>query len=129
MLRYIRKKNDDYVLDWSPALAARDDMVECDRNGNEVVGGGGALPKVLLEAPVPVVVPPPVETPVPQIETPAPRVEASAAPIAAPVVAVDLDAMTVPQLRAFAKARGYKIDMRLGASNMRKAIREASGDF
>lgn len=128
MFRYIRKKEDSFVLGWTPSLAARSDMVECDAQGGIVKGGGGALPRALLDSPIPVTVPVvKIETPVLVAEAPALVAES---PEFAPVsVRVDLDAMPLVQLRAYAKANDHKIDMRLNAVNTRKAIREAMGDF
>lgn len=37
MRRFLRKKKGGPVLPWTPALAARDDMLECDLKGKEII--------------------------------------------------------------------------------------------
>ena len=122
MFRYIRKKDESFVLSWSPALAARDDMVECDAQGGIVKGGNGALPLALLNLPVPAVPIAPVETPVPQVETPVLRVET-------PVPQVAVESMDRAQMRDLIKTKGYDIDQRLGTEKMRKKLLEVEREF
>lgn len=35
--RHIKKRGENYVYNWTPALAERSDMIECDAQGNPVL--------------------------------------------------------------------------------------------
>ena len=53
-MRFIRKQDETKVHIWTPALAAREDMIECGKDGKAMAGRGAGN----IEPPVPHTAPP-----------------------------------------------------------------------
>lgn len=101
--RYIRKKDNNYVLIWTPILGARDDMVECDRQGRELSVLREKEEAEAIQADV-VIKPPPPAPPKPE---------------------VDLESLDKGELLSIADTMGLRIHPAAKIETIIRKIREA----